>query len=112
MIKYWWLIWRLAATFAMLSVPFILHEYFVAPPKPQQVEAKSTDEILDRLDTIEKLLVTQQELLISHLESHRQETVALDYWVQNCQTVQEIEQDYYLTQHLERDFKMLNLLLE
>ena len=112
MLKYWWLIWRLAATFAMLSVPFILHEYFVASPKPQQVEVKSTDEILDRLDTIEKLLVTQQELLISHLESHRQETVALDYWVQNCQTVQEIEQEHYLTQHLERNFNMLNVLLE
>ncbi|MCY3899831.1 MAG: hypothetical protein OXF86_14745 [Caldilineaceae bacterium] len=112
MIKYWWLIWRLAATFAMLSVPFILHEYFVASPKPQQVEAKSTDEILDRLDTIEKLLLTQQELLISHLESHRQEATDLDNCVQNCQTVQEIEQEYSLMQHLERNVNMLNVLLE
>ena len=112
MIKYWWLIWRLAATFAMMSVPFILREYLVASPKPQQVEVKSTDEILDRLDTIEKLLVTQQELLISHLESHRQETAALDNWVQNCQTVQEIAQEYSLTQHLEKNFNMLNVLLE
>ena len=64
MIKHWWLIWRLAATFALLSVPLILYEYFGTPPQPRQV-MDSSDEILDRLDAIEDLLITQQELLVS-----------------------------------------------
>ena len=83
MIKHWWLIWRLALTFALLSVPLILYEYLGTPPQPRQVMDYS-DEILDRLDTIEDLLITQQELLVSHLR-HHQENVSLDNKTQNRQ---------------------------
>ena len=49
MIKHWWLIWRLALTFALLSVPLILYEYLGTPPQPRQV-MDSSDEILGCVD--------------------------------------------------------------
>lgn len=99
MIRYWWLIWRLAATVAFLSVPLILHEYLGSSPEQRQVADDPADEIIDRLDKIEQLLLTQQELLTSHIENHHQEAVAIDNAGQTCQTRQKADQDYSLTQH-------------
>lgn len=66
--KQWWLIWRVAATFALFSVPFYFHQQLESASTQQGVPLRPHEEILAHLNAIEEQLAIQNELLLAHIE--------------------------------------------